>query len=250
MRPVGGTPDPGEVHTAATRWSPSAPTPRGGWRRAGRTAWPSSTCGMSPDLLAAERIEIDGRTATFRVGGDGPPVLFLHGWGLGTRAYQRVVRRLARRGCRVYAPAMPGFGGTADLPGSFLSIEGYSEWVEHFMHAVHIDEPALVIGHSFGGGVAIKLAQAHPDRVGYLVLLNSVGGVTTRPVWAWLLQFARELFPNRQGIEIALGDARRPRVEPGPQPARPRTARATSHAPSTCATSWARSRSAESPCSR
>ena len=159
---------------------------------------------MSPDLLAAERIEIDGRSATYRVGGDGPPVLFLHGWGLGTRAYQRVVRRLARRGCRVYAPAMPGFGGTADLPGPSLTIDGYGEWVEHFMHAVHIDEPALVIGHSFGGGVAIKLAQTHPERVGYLVLLNSVGGVTDRPVWAWMLQFARELFPNRQGIEIAL----------------------------------------------
>jgi pimeloyl-ACP methyl ester carboxylesterase len=84
-----------------------------------------------------------------------------------------------------------------------MSMVGYGDWVDKFMESVEIDEPALVIGHSFGGGVAIKLAQAHADRVGYLVLLNSVGGVTDRPIWEWALRFGRELFPNRQGLEIA-----------------------------------------------
>ena len=158
---------------------------------------------MAGYQLSSLRIEVDGRVAAYRAGGEGPPVLFLHGWALGTRAYQRVVRRLTRRGCRVYAPALPGFGGTAALPGSSMSISGYGDWVEQFMQAVEIDEPALVIGHSFGGGVAIKLAQAHPERVGYLVLLNSVGGVTNRSIWEWLYRFGRELFPTRQGIEIA-----------------------------------------------
>ncbi len=130
-------------------------------------------------------------------------MLFLHGWALGTRAYQRVVRRLTSRGCRVYAPAMPGFSGTADLPRQSMSMDGYGDWVDDFMRAVDIDEPALVIGHSFGGGVAIKLAHAHPDRVGYLVLLNSVGGVTNRPLWEWAWRFWRELIPTRQGIDIA-----------------------------------------------
>ncbi|MDQ1510567.1 MAG: hypothetical protein QOG50_2411 [Actinomycetota bacterium] len=158
---------------------------------------------MAGYQLSSLRIDVDGRVTAYRAGGEGPPVLFLHGWALGTRAYQRVVRRLTRRGCRVYAPAMPGFGGTADLPAPSMSISGYGDWVEQFMRAVDIDEPALVIGHSFGGGVAIKLAQAHPDRVGYLVLLNSVGGVTDRSLWNWLYHFGRELFPTRQGIEIA-----------------------------------------------
>src|ERR1700722_5149004 len=158
---------------------------------------------MPAAQLSSLRIDVDGRGASYRAGGDGPPVLFLHGWALGTRAYQRVVRRLTGRGGRVYAPAMPGFGGTANLPGPSMSIEGYGDWVASFMEAVEIDEPALVIGHSFGGGVAIKLAQAPPDRVGYLVLLNSVGGVTDRPIWEWAFRFARELFPTRQGLEIA-----------------------------------------------
>jgi len=153
------------------------------------------------DHLTWQRIDVEGRRATYGVGGDGPPVVFLHGWALGSRAYTRAVRRLMRRGCRVYAPAMPSFGGTADLPGAAMSIEGYADWVDEFMGAVRIDEPALVIGHSFGGGVAIKLAETHPERVGYLVLLNSVGGPTNRPIWEWVVHLSREVIPTRQGIE-------------------------------------------------
>jgi glycine cleavage system regulatory protein len=67
---------------------------------------------------------------------------------------------------------------------------------------VGIEEPALVIGHSFGGGVATKLAHTRPDLVRYLVLLNAVGGVAPRPASEWVAGFARELWPVPQGIEI------------------------------------------------
>jgi pimeloyl-ACP methyl ester carboxylesterase/predicted amino acid-binding ACT domain protein len=153
--------------------------------------------------MSAYRIDVDGRGATYCADGDGPPVVFLHGWALGARAYQRAVRRLTRRGCRVFAPVLPGFAGTRDLPRDAMSMSGYGDWVDQFMGSVGIEEPALVIGHSFGGGVAIKLAHEHPERVGYLVLLNSVGGVIDRPIWEWAWRFAVELFPTRQGIEIA-----------------------------------------------
>jgi pimeloyl-ACP methyl ester carboxylesterase len=162
----------------------------------------SDALGATKDRLSSSRIDVDGRGASYTTGGQGPPVLFLHGWAMGARTYQRAVRKLTDRGCRVYAPAMPGFAGTADLPRQSMSIGGYADWVNAFMTAVEIDEPTLVIGHSFGGGVAIKLAHAHPGRVGYLVLLNSVGGVTERPIWEWLWRFCRELLPTRQGIEI------------------------------------------------
>lgn len=92
----------------------------------------------------------------------------------------------------MFAPALPGLGGTAELPHDEMSIGGYADWVDRFMGAVGIAEPALVIGHSFGGGVATKLAHAHPERVGYLVLLNSVGGVADRPAWEWGMHFMRE----------------------------------------------------------
>jgi glycine cleavage system regulatory protein len=102
----------------------------------------------------------------------------------------------------VYAPALPSFGGTADLPSDAMDINGYATWVSSFMAEVGIDEPALVIGHSFGGGVATKLAHTRPGMVRYLVLLNAVGGVAPRPAWEWITGFGRELWPVPQGIEI------------------------------------------------
>ena len=122
-------------------------------------------------------------------------MLFLHGWALGQHTYKRALKRLVHLGCRVYAPAMPGFGGTADLPGDQVSFAGYADWIAAFLDAVDVTEPVFVVGHSFGGGVAIKLAHDHPGRVRYLVLINSIGGTTwsaagsllrsvmSRPLW-------------------------------------------------------------------
>src|SRR6188472_2379571 len=125
--------------------------------------------------LEERRCEVQGRGASFAVGGEGLPVLFLHGWGLGHRAYEGALRELVARGCRVHAPALPGFGGTAYLPARQRTLEGYARWVEDFIDAVGIAQPALVVGHSFGGGVAIRLTHDAPTRVRHLVLINSVG---------------------------------------------------------------------------
>lgn len=157
------------------------------------------------DHLSWHRVVVDGRAASYGLGGDsGPPVVFLHGWALGSHAYKRAIKRLIARGCQVYAPALPGFGGTAPLPAHRMNLGGYAGWVDAFMEAVGIDEPALVIGHSFGGGVAVQLAHAHPRRVSYLVLLNAIGGVSARPIWKWTTAFWREMWP----LPAAVGAAR------------------------------------------
>ena len=98
-------------------------------------------------------------------------------------------------------------GGTADLPWRATGIEDYGSWVAAFLDQMGLTEPVFVIGHSFGGGVAINLAHAHPGRVRYLVLLNSVGGASweegplaDRPLWDWAWQWWRELLPTPQGL--------------------------------------------------
>jgi pimeloyl-ACP methyl ester carboxylesterase len=127
---------------------------------------PTITWAMPADLISWRRIKVDRRSATYGVGGEGAPVVLLRGWALGSRAYKRAVRRLIRRGCAVYTPAMPGFGGTADLPADRMTIGGYAAWVDAFMSEVAIDGAALVIGHSFGGGG--DPAGAHLSRAGGL----------------------------------------------------------------------------------
>ena len=161
----------------------------------------------APDELAVQTTLVQGRPAYYGVGGDGPPILFLHGWGLGFRAYRRAIRRLTAKGHRVYAPCLPGMGGTADLPWRATETSDYGNWVAAFLDRMELTDPIFVIGHSFGGGVAINLAHAHPGRVRYLVLLNSVGGASweegalaERPMWDWAWQWWRELLPTPQGI--------------------------------------------------
>lgn len=174
------------------------------------------------DHLVWSRTKVDGRVAGYGVAGDGPPLVFVHGWGLGQHAYKRAMKRLVNLGMRVYTPAMPGFGGTAELPASELSIAGYAKWLDGFMAAVGIDEPAFVMGHSFGGGVSLKLAHDYPTRVKFLVLVNSVGGsawtrdgsvvkqMKERPLWDWGIHFPGDIMPMgqiRKVLPVILEDA-------------------------------------------
>src|SRR5207253_2055908 len=104
----------------------------------------------------------------------------------------------------------PGFGGTDDLPGDRMDFAGYADWVAEFTEKVGIDEPFFLVGHSFGGGVAIKLAHDWPEKVRYVVLVNSVGGsawkgegaslrtLAERPLWDWGLHFPGDIFPLPQ----------------------------------------------------
>ena len=172
--------------------------------------------------LVWKRTEVAGRPALYGEAGEGIPVVFLHGWALGQHSYKRALKRLVSLGCHVYAPALPGFGGSADLPGDEQSIEGYARWVDGFMDAVALDEPVFLIGHSFGGGVAIRTAFDHPERVRTLVLINSVGGsawsssgsvvksMAERPIWDWGLHFPRDILPFPQltrVLPVVLEDA-------------------------------------------
>ncbi|HRE02065.1 MAG TPA: alpha/beta fold hydrolase, partial [Ilumatobacteraceae bacterium] len=139
--------------------------------------------------------------------------IFLHGWGLANHTYRSVVSRVAAQGCRVYAPSLPGFGGTGELPKDEFSIAGFARWVAAFVKAMHIDEPAIAIGHSFGGGVSIRFAHDNPELVRSLVLVNSIGGsswrrgevirsISERPLWDWGLHFPSDVWPIRQATRV------------------------------------------------
>jgi len=167
-----------------------------------------------------KRVTVYRRTAWYAEVGppDGVPTVFLHGWALAHLAYRDALRQLARAGARVWAPALPGFGGTPELSARHFSFEGYAGWVDGFATAVGVDGPAFVVGHSFGGGVAIRYAYDYPSRVQSLALLNSVGGaawqgirtMAQRPLWDWGIHFPGDVLPGRQirrVLPVVLEDA-------------------------------------------
>ncbi len=166
------------------------------------------------DHLTWQNATVRGRPALYGVAGDGIPLLFLHGWGLAHHAYKRPLKRLVHLGCRVYAPALPGFGGTGDLPKGDLNLGGYAAWVNEFLDAVGVNEELIVVGHSFGGGVSIQFAHDFPERVRSLVLVNSIGGsvwtgsgttvrkMAQRPLWDWGIHFPSDLLPVPQITKV------------------------------------------------
>ena len=141
-------------------------------------------------------------------------MLFLHGWGLDHKAYKRALSRLVTAGVHVLAPALPGFGGTAALPRDTASLAKYGDWAAEFLRTLGEGQPALAMGHSFGGGVAIKLAHDHPEQIRALVLINSIGGsawthrgstlrsMAERPLWDWGIHFPADLLPMRQARRV------------------------------------------------
>src|SRR2546421_1430023 len=143
-----------------------------------------------------ERTTVSDRPACYGVAGAGQPVVFLHGWALGQHAYKRALKRIVNLGYRVYAPALPGFGGTADLPRQSVSFAGYADWVDGWLAALSVDEPVSLVGHSFGGGVAIKVAHDHPERVASLVLVDAVGHPTGRRMWEWGVRVPADVLPT------------------------------------------------------
>ena len=157
---------------------------------------------------------VDGRDASYGVAGDGPAVVFLHGWGLSHRTYRHGLERLVGHGARVLAPALPGFGGTAPLQSRQFALEGYADWVAAFIREVGVEGPVTLIGHSFGGGVALRTAHDHPELVGQLVLVNSIGGsvwanrgelpvlLADRPIWDWGLHLAAHALSVRSFTRV------------------------------------------------
>jgi len=166
------------------------------------------------DWLTWKRTEVGGRTAVYGEAGEGTPVVFLHGWGLDHKAYKRALSRMVGDGVHVVAPALPGFGGSDALPHKANGLEDFVRWVAAFLDEVGVTGPALLMGHSFGGGVAIRFAHDYPDRTRALVLVNSIGGsawthsgstirsMAQRPLWDWGIHLPADILPIRQARRV------------------------------------------------
>jgi pimeloyl-ACP methyl ester carboxylesterase len=158
--------------------------------------------------------QVDGKTVRYGVVGTGPSALFLHGWGLRPTGYRRAIEAMSRAGCRVVAPALPGFGGTPELPADQRNFPGLGAWVGRFLDAAGVDDLALVAGHSFGGGVSTAFTHHQPDRVASLLLVNAVGSPTwmllpdevrtmvQRPVWDWGRHFGSDLLHSPRTLRV------------------------------------------------
>jgi 2-hydroxymuconate-semialdehyde hydrolase len=108
--------------------------------------------------------------------GSGRPVVLIHGSGPGVSAWANWrlnIGPLAEH-FRVLAPDMAGFGFSERVPGITYDKALWVQQLLDFLDALGLDNVDLV-GNSFGGGLALAFAIAHPSRVGKLVLMGSAG---------------------------------------------------------------------------
>jgi pimeloyl-ACP methyl ester carboxylesterase len=104
--------------------------------------------------------------------GNGPPVLLLHGQPGWRHDWDAVATELAPAH-RVIVPDRPGYGLTG---GAALGIVENADAAVALLDDLGVEQ-ATVAGHSWGGGVALAMAQRHPSRVNGLVLVASIGAL-------------------------------------------------------------------------
>ena len=121
-----------------------------------------------------ERVDVDGLTIAYLRAGDGPPLLLLHG-GVsdGPTTWWNQIDEFAHDHT-VIAWDAPGAGASDDPPEMF-GMDGYASCVAGFIRALGLDAVHLM-GHSFGGAVALAVAARHADLVRSLVLVSAYAG--------------------------------------------------------------------------
>jgi pimeloyl-ACP methyl ester carboxylesterase len=127
-----------------------------------------------PDLLPGleERLyERRGARIRWFDGGEGPPLLLVHGYGGAAWNFSELAPLLPGR--RLLIPDLPGHGGSTPLPAA-PTLAGFADMLGGLCDAEGLSE-VDVVGHSMGGVVALRLAERRPQLVRSLVLAASAG---------------------------------------------------------------------------
>jgi len=117
-------------------------------------------------------LTLHGHRRAFVKAGQGPVLLLLHGLGCDHTTWEPVIDALAKR-YTVIAPDLLGHGRSAK-PRADYSVGGYANAMRDLITVLGIDK-VTVVGHSFGGGIAMQFAYQFPERTERLILVASGG---------------------------------------------------------------------------
>lgn len=117
-------------------------------------------------------LNLKGQQIYYQTVGKGKNLILLHGWRQDVSTWWGVVDSLKDE-FKLWLVDMPGFG-RSDLPKKPWTISDYADCITSFIQNRKISQPIL-LGHSLGGNVAIKLAAKHPNLIHKLILEDSSG---------------------------------------------------------------------------
>lgn len=107
----------------------------------------------------------------YEVGGDGPPLVFIHAGVADSRQWNNEFAAFATD-FRVIRYDMRGYGRSEPVPGDYRPIDD----LQAVLDALNVNESIVLVGCSMGGGIAMDYTLTYPDRVRAVVMVGSAPG--------------------------------------------------------------------------
>jgi pimeloyl-ACP methyl ester carboxylesterase len=152
---------------------------------------------VQDDHVELRQVELDGRSARYRVMGAGPDVVVVHGLSGSWRWWSRLAERLAEHH-RLHFVELPRLGR--------VRAGELAPWLGRLVDAVGLG-PVDLLGHSLGGLVAAELASTQPERVRRLALVAPAGIPCGRGLLGRSLPLLEELYGVRAELPTIVADA-------------------------------------------
>lgn len=150
----------------------------------------AASCSAYPgtEMSQAQYVEADGVASRVAEWGSGPPVLLIHGASSTLSVFEPTVAPLLAPTYRLVAYDRPGMGLSKDRPDNADTLKVQADVAAGVIEAMEMERP-IVVAHSFGGAVALRLALDHPERISGLVLIGAPaydwpGGVAWHYHWS------------------------------------------------------------------
>lgn len=120
------------------------------------------------------QIIVQGLLTEYKDEGSGEALLLLHGWGDSLHTFDSLVPLLDVNKRRVIRLDLPGFG-KSERPKNAWELDDYIHFVQDFLEKIDVPNIAMIIGHSFGGRIAIKGLSSHNLKTDRLILIGAAG---------------------------------------------------------------------------
>lgn len=137
------------------------------------------------------RVSADGLSISYAALGQGPPIVCLHGNPTYSYLWRNVLPDLAAAGRRGLAPDLPGMGASDPDPAGDYRFARHMAALDAWFEALGLSADVVLVGHDWGGALAMSWARRHPDRVQGLVFLETMAEPLT---WHDFPDSARDLF--------------------------------------------------------
>ncbi len=143
--------------------------------------------------MSKKFMQVASRRVAYVDEGAGAPIVFLHGNPTSSFLWRNIVAPLSVR-YRCIAPDLIGMGDSEKLPSAGDSAYSFVEqqrYLDGFLEALRLDEPALLVVHDWGSALGFDWTRRHPERVRGLAYMEAIVGVRD---WQSMPLPAQEIF--------------------------------------------------------